>query len=200
MGDSAGTMANIIAHALLPIIVVNRFGPTTNAYFYIAWTTSVGLNLLAINMGMSLTVEGSFEASNFAAHVKAAARRMSLLLVPMIVLGVVFAPQILAIFGPSYVTASTALFRLMVLAVVPHAVIELYLGTARAQGYSRKIAFLQGSHAALFIGLVFILIGPLGITGIGWAFLLSSAVVSAPLLSRLRALSARTGEGEPNAA
>jgi O-antigen/teichoic acid export membrane protein len=185
-GDSAGTMANFAATAFLPVLVVSRFGPEVNAYFYVAWTTSVALNLLAINMGMSLTVEGSRDGSGLGAHLRVAVQRLARLLVPVVAGGVVLAPWVLAMFGPAYAEAGTTLLRLMLLAAVPKAVMELYLGVVRAQGRSRPITVVQGAQAALFLVLVFALLGPAGITGIGWAYLVSNVVVTVPLLPRLR--------------
>jgi O-antigen/teichoic acid export membrane protein len=184
-------MAYFAATAFLPLLVITRFGAAANAYFYVAWTTSVALGLLAINMSMSLTVEGSLSRGDLTAHVRVAAQRIARLLLPLVVVAVAFTPQLLSVFGASYARQSSGLFRLMVLAVLPKAVIELYLGVVRVQGGSHRIALVVGMQAGLFVTLVFILIGPAGLTGIGWALLVSNAVVAAPLLWRLRAALAR---------
>jgi O-antigen/teichoic acid export membrane protein len=187
-GDSAGTMASFAATAFLPVLVVSRFGPAVYAYFYVAWTTSVVANLLAVNMGMSLTVEGSRDGLELGAHLRVSIQRLGRLLLPTVAGGVALAPLVLAMFGASYAQAGTALLRLMLLAAVPRAVVELYLGVVRAQGRSRPIALVQGVQAALFLVLVFTLLGRAGISGIGWAYLLSNLVAAVPLLPRLAAL------------
>jgi O-antigen/teichoic acid export membrane protein len=187
-GDSAGTMASFAATAFLPILVVSRFGPAVNAYFYVAWTTSVVLNLLAVNMGMSLTVEGSRDGPELGAHLRVSVQRLSRLLLPAVTVGVALAPLVLALFGASYVEAGTTLLRLLLFAAVPRAVVELYLGVVRAQGRSRPIALVQGAQAALFLVLVSGLLSRAGISGIGWAYALSNLVVAVPLLPRLAAL------------
>jgi O-antigen/teichoic acid export membrane protein len=186
-GDSAGTMAGFAATAFLPVLVVSRFGPEVNAYFYVAWTTSVVLNLLAVNMAMSLTVEGSRDASALGAHLRLSVHRLTRLLLPAVAAGVVLAPVALALFGAAYAEAGTTLLRLMLLAAVPRAVLELYLGLVRAQGRSRPLAYAQGAQAALFLALVPALLGRAGIDGIGWAYLLSNLAVAVPLLPRLAA-------------
>jgi O-antigen/teichoic acid export membrane protein len=195
--DSAGTMAGFVATAFLPVLVVSRFGPAVNAYFYVAWTTSVVLNLLAVNMAMSLTVEGSGDAHELGAHLRVSVQRLSRLLLPAVAGGMVLAPLVLAMFGASYAQAGTTLLRLMLFAAVPRAVVELYLGVVRVQGRSRPIALVQGAQAALFLALVFALLGPAGIDGIGWAFVLSNLAVAVPLLPRLSAVlrSAPAGAG-----
>jgi O-antigen/teichoic acid export membrane protein len=187
-GDSAGTMAGFAATAFLPVLVVSRFGPAVNAYFYVAWTTSIVLNLLAVNMGMSLTVEGSRDGSELGAHLRVSIQRLGRLLVPAVAGGVALAPLALAMFGASYAQAGTTPLRLMLLAAVPRAVVELYLGVVRAQGRSRPIALVQAAQAALFLVLVFALLGRAGIAGIGWAFVLSNLAVAVPLLPRLAAV------------
>lgn len=187
-GDSAGTMANFAATAFLPVLVVSRFGPAVNAYFYVAFSTSVAINLLAVNMGMSLTVEGSRNAQELGAHLRLSVQRLARLLLPAVAGGVVLAPLVLELFGASYAQAGTTLLRLMLVAAVPRAVVELYLGVARAQGRSRPIALVQSAQAALFLVLVVSLLGRAGIAGIGWAFVLSNLVVAVPLLPRLAAV------------
>jgi O-antigen/teichoic acid export membrane protein len=187
-GDSAGTMAGFATVAFLPVLVVGRFGPAVNAYFYVAWTISVVLNLLAVNMAMSLTVEGSRNAAELATHLRLAVQRLSRLLLPAVACGLVLAPRVLAMFGAPYAEAGTALLRLMLLAAVPKAVLELFLGALRAQGRPRPIALAQGVQAALFLVLALALLGRAGIAGIGWAYLLSNAVVAVALLPRLAAL------------
>jgi O-antigen/teichoic acid export membrane protein len=186
-GDSAGTMAGFAATAFLPVLVVSRFGPEVNAYFYVAWTTSVVLNLLAVNMAMSLTVEGSGDAAELGAHLRLSVHRLTRLLLPAVAAGVALAPVALAMFGAAYAEAGTTLLRLMLLAAVPRAVLELYLGLVRAQGRSRPLAYAQGAQAALFVALVPALLGRAGIDGIGWAYLLSNLAVAVPLLPRLAA-------------
>jgi O-antigen/teichoic acid export membrane protein len=187
-GDSAGTMASFAATAFLPVLVVSRFGPAVNAYFYIAWTTSVVLNLLAVNMGVSLTVEASRDAPELGTHLRVSIQRLSRLLPPVVAGGVVLAPLVLAMFGTSYAEAGTGLLRLMLVGAVPRAVVELYLGVVRAQGRSRPIALVQGAQAALFLALVCTLLGRAGIAGIGWAYVLSNLAVAVPLLPRLAAV------------
>jgi O-antigen/teichoic acid export membrane protein len=95
---------------------------------------------------------------------------------------------VLELFGASYAHAGTAPLRLMLLAAVPRAVVELYLGVVRAQGRSRPIALVQGAQTALFLALVFSLLGRAGIVGIGWAYVLSNLAVAVPLLPRLAAV------------
>jgi O-antigen/teichoic acid export membrane protein len=187
-GDSAGTIASFAATVFLPVLVVSRFGPAVNAYFYIAWTTSVVLNLLAVNMGVSLTVEASRDAPELGAHLRVSIQRLSRLLPPVVAGGVVLAPPVLAMFGTSYAEAGTGLLRLMLVGAVPRAVVELYLGVVRAQGRSRPIALVQGVQAALFLTLVCTLLGRVGIAGIGWAYVLSNLAVAVPLLPRLAAV------------
>jgi O-antigen/teichoic acid export membrane protein len=198
-GDSAGTMASFAATAFLPLLVVSRFGPAANAYFYVAWTTSVAINLLAVNMAMSLTVEGSRDGPELGAHLRVSIQRLIRLLLPAVAAGVVLAPLVLGMFGASYAQAGTTLLRLMLVAAIPRAVVELYLGAVRAQGRSRPIALVQGAEATLFVVLVFALLGRAGITGIGWAYVVSNPVVAVPLLPRLAAVLGGATPGPPAA-
>ena len=73
-GDYIGAMCLLGINNLVPILVAIRIGPDKSAYFYIAWTIGQVLDLLAVNMAMSVTVESAFDAATLAANVRSALR------------------------------------------------------------------------------------------------------------------------------
>src|SRR6185437_11658033 len=81
-GDVSGALMLLASINLVPVLVAMFVQPGLNAYFYMAWTIGVTLDLLAANMALSLTVEGEFDPVKLATHAKAALRRLMLLLVP----------------------------------------------------------------------------------------------------------------------
>ena len=60
-GDYTGGLCVLAINYLVPIAVAVRIGPGISAYFYVAWTVGGVLDLLAVNMATSLTVEGAFD-------------------------------------------------------------------------------------------------------------------------------------------
>jgi O-antigen/teichoic acid export membrane protein len=187
-GDYVGALCLLATTNLVPIAVAVAVGPGMNAYFYMAWTVGGVLDLLAINMAMSLTVEGAFDSATLAANCRAALRRMMVLLVPVAFTVALLAPIALGFFGPHYATYGAPILILLSLATLPKALTELYLGALRAQSRTRLIAVIQVARAVLLLGLALALTRTMGLVGAGVAALASQsaiALVIAPALRRV---------------
>ncbi|GAA2932372.1 hypothetical protein GCM10020221_30170 [Streptomyces thioluteus] len=99
-GDYTGSLFSLAVVYLVPVLVAAQISSSENAYFYIASTIGGTVNLLAINMGASLTVEGSHDPERLAENCRAALRRMAKIMVPVCGGLFLLAPYILAVFGP----------------------------------------------------------------------------------------------------
>ncbi|MDQ0942971.1 lipopolysaccharide biosynthesis protein [Streptomyces sp. V1I1] len=191
-GDSVGSLFSLAMINLLPVMVAVRFDAAHNGFFYIAYTVGGTMEFMAINMASSLTAHASHSPESLAGGVRGALRRMAVLLVPVVVFLVVFAPQILAPFGEDYAAHGTTVLRLLAAAALPRVVVELYIGVLRVQGRTGVLAALQGTMCALVLGSAALLLGPVGISGAGLGLLLSMTVMAAVSAPGLRAvLSAR---------
>lgn len=182
-GDSVGALFSLAMINLLPVMVAVRFDAAHNGFFYIAYTVGGTMEFMAINMASSLTAHASHSPESLAGGVRGALRRMAVLLVPVVGVLVVFAPQILAPFGPDYAEHGTTVLRLLAAAALPRVAVELYIGVLRVQGRTGVLAVLQGAMCTLVLGSAAVLLGLTGISGAGLAMLLSMslmAVVSAP--------------------
>ncbi|MGP9020445.1 lipopolysaccharide biosynthesis protein [Streptomyces sp. BR1] len=182
-GDSVGALFSLAMINLLPVMVAVRFGATQNGFFYIAYTVGGTMEFMAINMASSLTAHASHSPDRLADGVRASLRRMSLLLVPVVLFLIVFARQILAPFGADYAEHGTLVLRLLAAAALPRVAVELYIAVLRVQGRTGVLALLQGTMCSLVLGSAAVLLGTTGIEGAGWAVLVSMtgmALVSAP--------------------
>ena len=66
-GDYSGAMFLLATSNLVPVLVAAMISDVKHtAYFYMAWLVGGILDLVGVNMAMSLTVEGSFDASSLA--------------------------------------------------------------------------------------------------------------------------------------
>jgi O-antigen/teichoic acid export membrane protein len=185
-GDSTGSLFALAVVYLVPVLVASQISSADNAYFYITMTIGGTIDLLAINMGSSLTVEGSHDPSRIAENCRAALRRMARIMVPIVVFLLAFAPHILGVFGRSYASEGTPLLRLLALCSLTRVLIEVFFGVLRAQSRTGLLALLQGVLCVLVLGLTLVLLGPLGIVGAGWAELGSLVVIAAISLVGLR--------------
>ncbi|WP_159766498.1 lipopolysaccharide biosynthesis protein [Streptomyces sp. HM190] len=187
-GDYTGSLFSLAVVYLVPVIVAAQVSSTDNAYFYITTTIGGTVNLLAINMGASLTVEGAHDPARLAANTRAALRRMTRLMLP--VCGALFfgAPWILAVFGQGYADAATGLLRWFAVGAALRVVMETYFAVLRAQSRTAGLAWLQGLLCALVLGLTLLLLPRMGLIGAGVAEVSSLAVIvliAAPRLWRI---------------
>ncbi|MFE3830062.1 lipopolysaccharide biosynthesis protein, partial [Streptomyces sp. NPDC059092] len=186
-GDSVGALFSLAMINLLPVMVAVRFDSAHNAFFYTAYTVGGTMEFMAINMASSLTAHASHSPDRLAEGVRGALRRMTLLLVPVVLVLVVFAPQILTPFGADYAEHGTTVLRLLAAAALPRVVVELYIGVLRVQGRTGMLAVLQGAMCVLVLGSALVLLGSAGISGAGLAMLLSMTLVALVAAPGLRA-------------
>ncbi|KUL41048.1 lipopolysaccharide biosynthesis protein [Streptomyces regalis] len=197
-GDYTGSLFSLAVVYLIPVIVAAQVSAEDNAYFYITATIGGTVNLLAINMGASLTVEGSHDPGRLAANTRAALRRMARIMVPVGAILFFGAPWILGVFGQGYADAATPLLRWFAVGALLRVVMETYFAVLRAQSRTAGLAWLQGLLCALVLGLTLLLLPRMGLTGAGVAEIVSLAVIvaiAAPKLYRTaRATSAEVPE------
>ncbi|MFF2509816.1 lipopolysaccharide biosynthesis protein [Streptomyces sp. NPDC058086] len=187
-GDYTGSLFSLAVVYLVPVIVASQVSSADNAYFYITTTIGGTVNLLAINMGASLTVEGSHDPARLAANTRAALKRMARIMLPVCGLLFVGAPFILHIFGDGYAHAATPLLRWFAVGALLRVVMETYFAVLRAQSRTSGLAYLQGLLCVLVLGLTVILLPRMGLTGAGVAEISSLAVIvsiAAPKLFKI---------------
>jgi O-antigen/teichoic acid export membrane protein len=197
-GDYAGAMFLLATSNLVPVLVAAMISDVKDtAYFYMAWLVGGILDLVAVNMAISLTVEGSFDASSLAHHCRRALQKIGLLIVPAATLIALLAPWGLGLFGPEYAKVGAPILQLLALATLPKTLTEVYLGALRAQSRTRMVAIVQGIRATLMLGLTVWLVETMGLVGAGVAAVVTQVVVAAMISPGLwRAL---TGDRAPAA-
>ncbi|MFH0517179.1 lipopolysaccharide biosynthesis protein [Streptomyces sp. M41] len=186
-GDYTGSLFSLAVVYLIPVIVAAQVSAEDNAYFYITATIGGTVNLLAINMGASLTVEGSHAPRRLAANTRAALRRMARIMVPVCAILFFGAPWILGVFGQGYADAATPLLRWFAVGALLRVVMETYFAVLRAQSRTAGLAWLQGLLCALVLGLTLLLLPRMGLTGAGVAEIVALSVIvaiAAPKLYR----------------
>nr|WP_243766667.1 lipopolysaccharide biosynthesis protein [Streptomyces sp. GC420] len=185
-GDSVGALFSLAMINLLPVMVAVRFSAAENGYFYVAYTVGGTMEFMAINMASSLTAHASHDPQRLAEGVRGALRRMTVLLVPVVLVLIAFAPLILAPFGKDYAEHGALVLRLLAAAALPRVAVELYIGVLRVQGRTGVLAALQGTMCTLVLGSAALLLTRAGIAGAGWAMLLGMTAVAAVCVPGLR--------------
>ncbi|MFF5208976.1 lipopolysaccharide biosynthesis protein [Streptosporangium sp. NPDC000396] len=178
-GDFPGTLFILASVYLVPALVSAGVDARTAGYYGAAVTLVGVFDMLALNMAISLTIEGSGDPSLLAGKCRLALRRTMMLLVPVVAVAALTAPLILRLgWDPSYAEHGANVLRLLALASIPHAVIEIYLGVLRARSRVRALLALQALLCVLVVGLSFVLFQFHGITGVGLGTLAAQAIVA----------------------
>ena len=109
--DTAGLLFAQGLTVALPIVVLSRLGAEAAGAFAVVWMLSQTLDLLSINMGMSLTVEGVHDQDRLPAML----RQLRLRIVPLVCLvaaiGAATAPFFLTLFGRGYAASARRRWR-----------------------------------------------------------------------------------------
>lgn len=182
VADYVASLFWLAATLLVPILVTEAAGPESNAYFYLSWTIASTIYLIVPSMGSSLIVESALDPVGLAANSKRALFQTARIVLPIVVVLVIIAPDILGLLGHRYADEGTTLLRLLVLSAVPNILNGLYLSIARAQRQVGIVVAVTAAQSVSVLALTYVLLDPLGITGVGIAWLISQTAVAAVLL------------------
>jgi O-antigen/teichoic acid export membrane protein len=96
-----------------------------------------------------------------------------------LLIGEVFAPQILGIFGATYATHGATLLRMLMLSIPATAVTAFYSSFAWLDRHVWWLAVRELTASLVYFGMLFALIGHFGILATGIASLISSGLQGA---------------------
>jgi O-antigen/teichoic acid export membrane protein len=174
------------AYVTLPaLLVLSALGATASGYFYIAWTISYGLQLVAQNFATSLLVEGSMAPHRLAELTRGGLARSLLLVIAGALAMIAGSRLILGIYGASYAGHDMVLLSLLALGMIPRCFVLLALSLDRIAGRTGRAAVTQAALAAAVLGGTIVLLPRNGIEGVGLAWLgahLLMAVFRLPVL------------------
>ncbi|MET0603469.1 MAG: hypothetical protein ABW167_15895 [Baekduia sp.] len=177
-GDSAGLILSQLSTTLLPVLVVIRLDTEAAGAFGIAWLLAQSLDLVAINLGMSLTVEGAHDERRLPELLGGMRVRVLLLVSALAAVGIAIAPLLMGFFGQDYADDGTTVLRLLLLGSIGRSVTVLAICAARAGRRAGRIIRLQAALALLIPGAAWVLAGPMGLAGVGVAWAAAQAIVA----------------------
>src|SRR5205085_4283353 len=100
---------------LVPLLVTGRFGPAPGAVFFIAWMAGSTVDYAAIGFAQSVTVRIAHEPERAWPLLALGGRRVAVMFLPVLGLGVLLAGPLLSVFGPAYAENGAGLLRLVLL-------------------------------------------------------------------------------------
>lgn len=163
---------NLLPDSFLPLIVVNELGAVAAAYFYIAITIANLLYTVSFSTAQALLAEASYDDRHVLQHLKRGLKFSSAILVPLIIIVVAFCPLILSLFGHNYREGSVGVLRLLSIAGFGVMIGALINFVFKQTKHLKAMLITTGTNSISTVALSFILVKPLGLAGIGWAFIL----------------------------
>ena len=178
MGNYAASNLAMLPSYLMPLMIVSILNPEASAYFYIGFSVSGILGMVAGSMAFSLIAESQYEPDLLRHNVIKSARTS--LLITGVGIGVVFAIGriILGWFNPVYVDNATHILWVSSLIWLPAIPNTLYLAVARVRINIKAIVGVDGALAGLIIGLAYVLLPRFGAVGASYAFLAGHGLVA----------------------
>jgi O-antigen/teichoic acid export membrane protein len=195
-GHSAVALTAWVPDFFVPLLVLRYVDDAANAYYYAAWTIGFSARLLAVNLGNAFTVEGAYAAASLRQLLRLATRLSIAVLVPVVVVLVVGAGVVLRVFGPDYAHAATPLLRYYAVSLVPFTLAAFVVAVDRVRERVAAALTITSVGSVLTIGLDFVLIPRLGISGAGLGWLIGQSAAAAVALATV----ARTDRRSSSAA
>jgi O-antigen/teichoic acid export membrane protein len=169
-GNYGGNLFALAGTLYLPVLVANLASASEAAYFYVPWLFSLSLQLVAINVMTSLTVEAALDLAALRRLARQALKHSLRLVTPLVVLAVAVAPWILLIFGQAYADAGTPLLRWLAIGALPNVIVTLGISVARIEHRGAIVVGFPMAHAVAVIALSALLLPGLGIVAVGIAW------------------------------
>jgi hypothetical protein len=189
LGQHLTSVGGAVTPLLLPVLVVLRLGVTQNAYFYITWMLGAAFFMVSPSVAQAVFAEGVRAHSDLRSVVGKALRVIALLLVPAMVIMIVGGRFILGLFGASYAAAGYGLLVLLAISALPDAVSNIAVVICRVTLRLRYSTVLNLSILVMTLVGAWVLMPPLGIAGVGVAWLGAQtvgAIASLPAYAQIR--------------
>jgi O-antigen/teichoic acid export membrane protein len=189
LGQHLTSAGGILIPLVLPVLVVLRLGVTQNAYFYITEMMGAAFFMVSPSVAQAVFAEGVRAHSDLRSVVTKALRIIAVLLAPPVVIMIVGGKFILGLFGAAYATAGYGLLILLAISAVPDAVSNVAVAVCRV---TQRLAYSTALNLGIMVMTLagaWILMPPLGITGVGVAWLGAQtigAIASLPAYAQIR--------------
>lgn len=161
---------------ILPLMVLNILGAEENAYFYIAWTIGMAMNMAGAAIANSLFAEGSNQDKIFTVDIKRSLMLTFITLVPLIIIVFFAADKILLIFGSDYSEGATVLLQLLALTSLPLTLNSIYFSKKRVEKNMKSVIFLTGAMVLAVLGSSVFLLSRYGIVSVGVVWFASHVI------------------------
>jgi O-antigen/teichoic acid export membrane protein len=170
-----GNVFNLVPVLVVPLIVLDRLGPSEAAYYFVAFQVANLLYAGAYAVEQNFLAEGAHGEEPLPGLMRRAGKVLALLSLPAAAVVAVSAHRLLDLFGGGYASHGALTLTLMAVAAIPVAAENWLVTVLRLTGQLRAITVTNGIYALSICGLAWLL-APLGLGAIGVAWLLGSSI------------------------
>lgn len=156
---------------VVPLLVTARLSAASNAYFYVTWMMCGVFLIISPAVATSLFAEGVHAPAAIRDKTRRTALLVTALLGPCMVGFLLEGGRLLGTFGPAYQHHGLLLMQLVVLSAVPDAITNIYVAVLRVEGRLAEVAWLNLLMGAGTVSLVWVLLPHLGISAVGWSWM-----------------------------
>jgi O-antigen/teichoic acid export membrane protein len=175
-GNFTGSIFGNLPGTLVPIIVLNRLGPSIAAYFYIAMQFATLLGLICSSSAQAFLSEASNDKNSkrYMHHFAKGFRNMYSLLIPAALFMAIIGTQLLRFYGYTYYSHGAIL--LILLCVSSLFIGVNWLGDSLLNVQKRPFAYSAMNFInALLVVIVVYMFAHKGLTAVGFGWLMAQA-------------------------
>lgn len=172
------TLAERAPNWVLPIIITEMLSPVENARWYAVWMMAWAVFLVPISIGQNLFAEISENPRDFRQSFRVSLRNAFVIGIAAALLVILLADLFLSLLGKEYAAAGVIPLRILVTAIVPVTIIQLYYAVCRGTLRLREatltglLSGTAGIVIATYAGLNF------GLSGMALAWLATQSVAA----------------------
>ena len=166
---------NLLPLFLLPLVVLDRLGPTSAAYFYVAFQVANLLGAIPFCIGESLFAEASHQPELLAQLARRSALTMVVVLGPAVAVFYVGAPRALAVFGDSYSMHAANVLRILCIGAVG---VGFNTWSSFVLKCRQMVGWMIASNTVYLVAVVTfsLLFSTDGLSGVGWSWMLANVL------------------------
>ena len=183
--NHALTLVERAPNLLLPVVVTEVLSPQLNAYWYIAWMMAWAVLVVPVSIGITLLAQVSSGSSALRADVLRAGRTGLALGVPTALAVALLGGLVLSLLGGEFREQGTGPLRVLLLALLPVLVLQLYYSVCRSSGRLPEALITGGLLAVAALAGTAAVAPGYGLLGMAWAWLAVQSAAGAWAALRL---------------
>jgi O-antigen/teichoic acid export membrane protein len=154
---------------LLPLIVIQHFGPDAGAYFFVVWTLGRSITAWAGSIAESLFAEGAHDPASAKAHIRRSVKLGLLLAGGLTAVTMLFGRLALAVYGQAYIEQGVTLLYFVALSGIPAVLLSIYINFLRINDRLRAVSVIMAANVGcgMLLSVAMMQISFVG-SGLGW--------------------------------